>query len=154
MDKKPMFNGRKGFTLSGLMEAILVIVAFIFVTNLVVAGFNTDYSQNLTLPTGLEQETQLINTTLVSQSQQAGNASLGGEIQQNSFGFSIVQAGSLFLAFLSTAWYVMTGGWIPDIIVMSTNGWVGSTIIGDLLRVFFVIGLVFALIRVVQRIRP
>jgi hypothetical protein len=149
-----MINGKKGFTLSGLMEVIIVIVAFIFVTNLVVGEFNGMYSANLSLPTGLVQETNLINSTLAQQAQSSGNASLGGEVQQNSFGFSIIQAGSLFIAFLSTAWYVVSGGWIPDILTMATHGWSGAIIIGDLLRIFFVIGLVMALIRIVQRIRP
>lgn len=149
-----LINGKKGFTLSGLMEAILVIVAFIFVTNLAIGGFNLSYGQNLSLPTGLASQTQIINQTLANQAGSSANQSLGGEVQQNSFGFGIIQAGSLFLAFLSTAWYVMTASWIPDILVMATHGWTGAIIIGDLLRIFFVIGLIFALIRVVQRIRP
>ena len=82
------------------------------------------------------------------------NSTLGGDVNQNSFGFSILQAGSLFLAFLSTAWFVLTGGWIPQLLSMATNGWSGAIIIGNILRIFFVMGLVFALIRVVQRIRP
>jgi hypothetical protein len=149
-----MINGRKGFTLSGIMEAILVIVAFIFITNLAIGGFNISYGQNLSLPTGLAAETQIINQTLSNQAGSSANQTLGGEVQQNSFGFGIIQAGSLFLAFLSTAWYVVTGGWIPAILTMATNSWSGAILIGNLLRIFLVIGLVFALIRVVQRIRP
>lgn len=145
---------KKGITLSGLLEAVVVIIAFIFVTNLAIGNFNGLYGQNLTLPTGLATETNIINQTLASQAGSSANQSLGGEVQQNSFGFGIIQAGSLFLAFLSTAWYVVTGGWITDMLAMALYNWSGVYILGSLLRIFLVIGLIMALIRVVQRIRP
>ena len=145
---------KKGFTLSGVGEAIIVMLLFIFIVNIVVSGMNTQFGKNLALPTGLNNETNSIYNKLSGQAVSAGNSTLGGDVNQNSFGFSILQAGSLFLAFLSTAWFVLTGGWIPQLLSMATNGWSGAIIIGNILRIFFVMGLVFALIRVVQRIRP
>jgi hypothetical protein len=145
---------RKGFTLSGVMEGVVIMLLFIFVVNIVVSGMNTQFGKNLGLPTGLSNETSNIYNKLSGQAVSSSNSTLGGDVSQNSFGFSILQAGSLFLAFLSTAWYVLTGGWIPQLLSMATNGWSGAIIIGNILRIFFVIGLVFALIRVVQRIRP
>jgi len=145
---------RKGFTLSGVGEAIIVMLLFIFIVNIVVSGMNTQFGKNLALPTGLNNETNSIYNKLSGQAVSASNSTLGGDVNQNSFGFSILQAGSLFLAFLSTAWYVLTGGWITTLLSMATNGWSGAIIIGNILRIFFVMGLVFSLIRVVQRIRP
>jgi len=149
-----MKMNKKGFTLSGVMEGIVVILIFIFTVNIVVAGMNAQFGKNLALPTGLNNETNNIYNKLSGQAVSSSNSTLGGDVSQNSFGFSILQAGSLFLAFLSTAWYVLTGSWITTLLSMATNGWQGAIVIGSVLRIFFVIGLVFALIRVVQRIRP
>jgi len=145
-----MIKGKKGATLSGWSEALILSIAFVTVLGIVIGNFNLMYTSH-EYQTGFSTNTT--QAALTTYSTTSANEMNKGEVSfLASIGMTLTTVWGTLIGFAGLLWNFFTGGWIETAIsyMMIPSGF-GISLA---LRALWMISVVFALIRIFQRVRP
>lgn len=134
--------------ISGWTEGILLVVAFVLVLSLGIAGLNSYYSTDYN--TGLTSDNTMTNLrdTFTNYSKTSQADVQGGTILQgNILGINIVQSYKVLTGALNIVWTFISGAWISNLAVMVHLG-EPAIIFASILQVVWFIGVIFALLYV------
>ena len=150
-----MFN-KKAQTLSGWTEAAVMILIVITVLGVVIASANEDYGFTCD-PTTKENCLPYSNSSLnnFANITKSGQSSINtGEVSFTGlFGFNWIGAWDMSKAILNLIWDIIFGNWIPTAMAAVFGGFSGAIMVGYILQILFVIGLIFALVVLVTKVR-
>lgn len=142
---------KKGLTIAGLSESVMLILACIVCIGLIFVDMDYHYSQNFA------GNLKLSNSTYYELQQATGtlkNTTESGEATTSAMGLSLSSSWGLILAIFEIMWTVVSGSWIPTIIMGMLHSTPGSLTIGIILQMAFLIGLILAVVRIFFRVRP
>lgn len=147
---------KKAQTLGGWTEAALMILLVIVVLGVVIATANNQYgfvcdpvTKENCLPYSNSSLARFTNITSSGQ-----NSINTGEVSFTGlFGFNWVGAWDMSKAILNLIWDIIFGNWIPTAVVAVFGGFSGAVTVGYILQILFVIGLIFALVTLVTKVR-
>jgi len=147
---------KKGATIGAWTEAAIMILIVISVLGIVIATANEEYgftcdpvTKENCLPYSNSSLNNFANITKSGQSSiNTGEVSFTGL-----FGFNWIGAWDMSKAILNLVWDIIFGNWIPTAMAAVFGGFSGAIIVGYILQILFVIGLIFALITLVTKVR-
>ena len=145
---KQLRQNKRGITLVSITEMMIIILLFIVIAGSFITSMNDYYGEDNLLPLG-----DLVNDTSASlsayQDQSRNETGLGGKIEDTGSGFQLKTAWNLGFALLNIMWTFGTGGWITTIL---NSVFPGSSVIvnliSPLIRMFYTIGLILAVLAV------
>lgn len=144
-------SNKKGMTLSATVELIVIMVIAAGSLGLFISGMNSYYGTNVTNPfTGIES----FNDSLSVYQSNASNLTYTSTPEAGGIMFQIINMWAILVGAFKLIFDFITAGWITDLLVMAFPLVPGISTIGLILRFFFVISLVFAIIRIIQRVQP
>jgi len=140
---------KRGVTFSSWTEAIVIGMIVFSVFFLMVGTMDTKYGKTNTADSGFNFSTSamgdLQNFTTTSQTSiQQGKVSYTAVL-----GLSWEDSWSIIKSSVTLAWTFITGNWIPLIMTNIFFGFPGIIAIARVLQILFLIGLVYAAIRII-----
>lgn len=134
---------------SGWMEAMIFSVLFIAVSAVVIAGYNVQYSKSYDIginTSGIEEDIKDYQQTSQNQIEQGQTIQTASES-----GFSINTAIGIVKGGVTLLWSFVSGGWIETSIGYLHLGEAGTKL-AFYLRMFYFIGLIFALLYTIFKV--
>jgi hypothetical protein len=138
-------------SLTGWVEAMVFFALSVGLIAIIFAGMNADYSESYSV--GIN--TSSIETNLKTQTSEGQSQILGGEANNNANSDAGILSTSIGILTGSAnmIWGFVTGGWIETIIGFLNLG-IAGTKLAIYLRIFWTIGVVFALAYAIFKVRP
>ena len=151
---KKLIVGKKGASLGGWMEGIVLISIFLFCLSGVVVEMNRMYEPTEDVDIGLisqlsAEELESNTTDYVDSSQ----TTLGGATVEKGGdgGLSFLDAWTLTYSMVKLVFHTLSGGWIYTILVE----YIGlSGVIAGLIRALWVIGIIFGIVKLFMKVSP
>jgi len=140
-----MIMNKKG-TLTGWTELILIIIAVVYCFTLAETSLNIYYHTNYTSPWGGPNGTAYLSNF----TDYANNAQNATVAESTIFGLNL-KTFYVIQSVWNILWNVITGGWIVDLVVSTFNQWEGAIVIGIILQTIFLLGLLYATLRLLFR---
>ena len=135
---------KKGFSISGWTEAILLSILFIGVLGSVVSNMNIQYGKDFQV--GLGSQVNGTRTALISYGQSASEEIEGGEAEfTTAQGLTLKESWSITKSLGSVIWDFITGGFIETI---TTDYMRLPAEVGIILRVLYFISVILAVIAI------
>lgn len=133
-------------------EAILFSVGVVIVFGLIIVQMNALYGQTYT--TGLDSKANSTKARFIEYTSDSRNKiDTGGVDYGTDAGFTLKSSYGILKDFLSLSWDFVSGGWIEEIVGYLNLGESGA-VLAFILRILFIISLVFALIRLIFGVNP
>lgn len=130
--------------ISSMTEVIMLSLLFVALAGIVVTYFNYHYSKDYDIgidTSAIQQNGSFASYTITAQGQIEG-----GEVEQVDDGLSLKNSWAIARGITTVTWGVITGAWIPNLISYLMLGSAG-TVISTVLRVLFVMTLIFAVVK-------
>jgi len=139
---------RKGATLEGWMQGIMLAVLFVIIfTTVVVTKFNEKYGGNYTIE-GLPTDT--IQENFEEYQAGMGEKLQGGEASFTSVaGITLSTSWDILISTMSTIWYFIGAGWINTIVSYLRL----PLIIAYILRGLFMVAIGFILLKILFKVK-
>lgn len=152
-----MLNNKRGATITAWAEVVLMILAIITVFGIVTGEMNSDYGVSCDPNTGVNC-LPYSNESLSSFSNWAAdsyNSTTESEVSFSTlgFGFNLVGAWAITKTMFLLIWDVIWGNWIPIALTSIFPGFNGIAVIGLILQILFVLGIIFAIVTLVTKVR-
>jgi hypothetical protein len=140
---------KKGYSMSGWTETILLSLLFVLVTGIIIANFNDMYGKNYDIGLGAQTNSSL-NSFVNSQDTLASNVK-GGEASFTTDGISLKSSWEMIKTIGNIFWSFITGGWIETI----TTNYLGlPEQVGFIFRVLYFLSIIFIIMRLLFKIKP
>ena len=156
-------TGKKGISISGTTEAVLVLLGIVVIVGAITGLMNNYYSVSSTsTPIIFSSTTQTYIDKYVAMTDSSYNKTQQGEVSLSgaSTGFSWSGAWQIPQIALSMAWDFFSGAWIGNILYAIFGGFndPNATIptlklVEYVLRTIFLIGLVYALVTLATQVK-
>lgn len=139
---------KKGYSLSGWAEGILLSVLFVLILSvLVIGGLNNMYSKNYDVGLGTNSTLEAFKDYQATQQSKIE----GGEAEfTSSQGLTLKSSWELTKATLSTIWSFFAGGWIESIVSFMHLP-MEVALVG---RILYFISLGFAIMYILFKVKP
>lgn len=152
---------KRGATFSAITEAILVVMIVVITFTVIIADQDLMYGGNNSASIPFGTETLDMVSSFQNQSSSGQSAVQGGSVTNDVLGLNWGQTWAMLVGFFTIMWAFVNGSWIPTIlqnVFFGFSGTVGGNnaiwIIGQIIRFIFIAGLIYAVIRIVTRVRP
>jgi len=137
---------KKGYSISGWVEGIALIILFMGLFGAVISNMNIHYGQDYQI--GLGNQINGTRSALIGYQDTASSEITGGEAEfTTSQGLTLKSSWSILKSIGSVLWDFITGGFIETIV-----GWMHLNMeVAIILRVLYFISVIFAVITVLFR---
>jgi hypothetical protein len=136
---------KKG-TLTSWTEVILIIIAVIYCFTLSIGSMNIYYHTNYTSPWGGPNGTAYLSN-ITDYTNNAQNATVA---ESTIFGLNL-KTFYVIQSVWNIMWNIITFGWITNLMTTTFSNWEGAVVIGVILQTIFLLGLLYATLRLLFR---
>ena len=153
---KKLIIGKKGATMGGWVEGIIMVSIFLLLLSGVVAGLNSWYSIGPDIDIGLIDDFNVSGVqeqTVIYQESSQGTLN-EAEVESASDGLNFIEAWSLANSARKMVWNIVTGGWIHTILVDYLQLGDTGRIIAYFIQALWIIGIVFGIIKLFMKVKP
>jgi hypothetical protein len=133
-------------------EAVILIILVVATTGFIIADANSLYGKSNSML--LSNETQSALGTLANYTNNSLSQVTQGTPSVVALGLTLSTLWDVIRSVFLILWNVISGNWIPTLIVTITQGWPGAVLLGRILQAVFLISIIYALIRLLMRIKP
>lgn len=137
---------KKGYSISGWIEGVSLVILFIGIFGYVISDMNVHYGRDFQI--GLGSQINASRQALIDTAESTTGEIQGGEAEfSTSQGLTLKSSWAILKSIGTVLWDIITGGFIETIV-----GWMHLNMeVAIILRVLYIFSIVFAIITVLFR---
>ena len=142
-----MIKNKKGYSMSGWTEGILLSILLVAVLGIVVAGMNVKYGQNYDIGLGADTTESAYIEYQDTLDREIG----GGEVEFSANqGLTLKSSWGIIKSGINIIWNFLTGGWIESIVAYMHL----PSVVGVILRILYFISVGFIILTILFKVKP